>query len=110
MLAYYRSIGFQKFDALIFLDSRYMELVNVVSPVNRSPLEIIPETQHHTLLCDVCVNYDINYEAIMHEKVIIVRHKATRYVSCYCMKSSLRPSALVLDVRTKDVQVCRSKK
>ena len=110
MLASYRSIGFQKIDAPIFLDSRYMELVNIVSPVNRLPLEIIPRTQHHTLLCDVCVTYDINYEAIMHKEVIAVRHKATRYVSCYFMKSSLRLSALVLDVRTKDVQVGRSKK
>jgi hypothetical protein len=41
---YYRPIGFQEAEAPRFPDGRHMTAVNVVSPVHRPPLAIIPMT------------------------------------------------------------------
>jgi hypothetical protein len=97
MQAYYRSIDFQGVEAPIFLDIRYMKVVDVVSPVHRQPLEIIPETQHRKLLCDSCVTYDINYNAIIKKKAVIIRHKAT-YSSCLLLLSEIFTSSLCVRV------------
>jgi hypothetical protein len=42
MQAYYRSIGFQEDEGPTLQDSRYMNVVNVVSPVHRPPFAVIP--------------------------------------------------------------------
>jgi hypothetical protein len=69
-----------------------MNVVKVISPVHRPPLEIIPVARL-ALLCNGCVTFDINYGAIMHKKIVFVRHKAT-YSLCFLLLSETFTSSL----------------
>jgi hypothetical protein len=88
-----------------------MTAVNVVSPVHRPPLAIIPMTTSWVAVVWLR-NVRRNYDAVVRKNEIMSdTTQPTLYVSCYFLKkSSLILSVLVLHVIAKDAQVCRNMK
>jgi hypothetical protein len=82
--AYCRPTGFQEVEAPRFLDIRRMTVVNVISPVHRPPVEIIPATSCAAVRWLRIVRR--NYDAIMREKLDNVRHSAI-YSLCFLIPS-----------------------